>query len=144
MSSWFIPTTDSKFHIDLDWWEESGRDFRLHLRDQLCVECRERFPNHRDTEMVDWVDPDTGEITRTDALWQCLSTMCAQQPDYIDPRLPIVMAIFRALLKNNNAPLSPQDLHDGFIPWKQPGVILRTLTAGRVHLGLRPLPPDED
>jgi hypothetical protein len=144
MSSWFIPTTKTKFHIDLDWWEESGRDFRLHLRDQLCAECQERFPNHRDTEMVDWVDPDTGEIKRTDALWQCLSRMCAQQPDYIEPRLPVVMAIFRSLLKNGNVPLSPQDLHDDFIPWKQPAVILRTLTAGKVHLGLRPLPPDEE
>jgi hypothetical protein len=144
MTTWFIPTTDTKFQIDLDWWEESGRDFRLILRDQLCSECQQRFPDHRDTEMVDWVDPETGEVQRTDALWQCLSRMCADQPDYIHPRMSLVMAIFRALLKNNNSPLSPVELHEQYMPWKMPGVILRTLAAGRVHLGLRPVQPDQD
>jgi len=144
MTSWFIPSTDTKFQIDLDWWEESGRDFRLILRDQLCTQCKQRFPDHRDTEMVDWVDPDTAEVQRTDALWQCLATMCADQPEYIHPRMPLVMAIFRALLKNNNVALTPLELHEQFIPWKMPAVILRTLASGKVHLGLRPVPPDED
>ena len=63
----FRPTLDTKFHIDYEWWEKSGRDFRLYLRDQLCEECRERFANHMNTENVDWVDPDTGAVRRTDA-----------------------------------------------------------------------------
>lgn len=141
MTDWFIPTTKTKFFIDLDWWEKSGKDFRLYLRDQLCPACRERFPNHRDTELVDWIDPETAEVKRTDALWQCLRTMCAHEPDYIHPHLPLVMAVFRALLKNNNAPLTPVELHKQFIPWKLPNAILRTLTGGRVYLGLRPAPP---
>ena len=142
MSSWFIPSTDTRFHIDLDWWEQSGRDFRLHLRDQLCPACQQRFPDHRDTELVDWVDPKTAGIQRTDALWQCLSTMCANEPEYIHPRMSLVMAVFRALLQNDNVPLSAAELHDRYIPWKMPAVILRTLTAGRVHLGLRPVPTE--
>jgi len=139
MSAWFIPTIDSKFAIDLDWWESSGRDFRLHLRDQLCEECQERFPDHRNTEMVDWVDLDTAEVQRADALWQCLTTMCAHQSDYIHARLPLVIAIFRALLKNQNKPLSPRELYEEYIPWKMPEVIQRTLVGGKVHLGLRPV-----
>ena len=59
-------TPDTRFHIDHDWWENSGRDFRLYLRDQLCEECRERFADHQNTENVDWVDPDTGEVHQTD------------------------------------------------------------------------------
>ena len=39
----FRITQDTKFHIDDDWWENSGRDFRLYLRDQLCEECREQY-----------------------------------------------------------------------------------------------------
>ena len=39
----FRPTTDTKFQIDYNWWEKSGKNFRLYLRDQLCDECRERF-----------------------------------------------------------------------------------------------------
>jgi len=144
MTSWFIPTTDTKFYIDLDWWEKSGRDFRLYLRDQLCPECQQRFPNHRDTEMVDWVDPETAEVRRTDALWQCLTTMCVYEPDYIHPHMSLVMAVFRALLKNDNRPLSPVELHEGYISWKLPEVILRTLSGGRVHLGLRAEPPENE
>lgn len=142
MSSWFIPTTDTKFHIDLDWWEQSGRDFRLYLRDQLCGSCQQRFPDHRNTEFADWVDPDTGEVQRTDALWQCLTTMCAHEPEYIHSRMPLALAVFRALLKNKNRPLSPQELHDMYIPWKMPDLILRTLGGRQVQLGIRPVQND--
>ena len=50
----FRPTADTKFHIDYDWWEKSGKNFRLFLRDQLCEECRERFADHHNTENVDY------------------------------------------------------------------------------------------
>jgi len=140
MARWFIPTTDTKFHIDFDWWEQSGKDFRLYLRDQLCPDCQQRFSDHRDTEMVDWIDPETAEVKRTDALWQCLRTMCAHKADYINPYQPLVTAIFRVFLRNDNTPLSPAELHDEFIPWKMAEVILRTLTRGEVQLGLRPAP----
>lgn len=139
MSDWFIPTIHTKFHIDFEWWEKSGKDFRLYLRDQLCPGCRQRFSDHRDTEIVDWVDPETAEVKRTDALWQCLRTMCAQEPEYIHPRLPLVTAIFRVFLKNDNTPLSPAELHEEFIPWKMPEVILRTLAGGEVQWGLQPV-----
>lgn len=36
--------------------------------------------------------------------------------------------LFFAAFHNNNAPLSPNEMHD-LIPWKLPDVILRTLTA---------------
>jgi hypothetical protein len=133
----FRPTTDTKFHIDYGWWEESGRDFRLYLRDQLCEECRERFADHQNTENVDWVDPETAEVHRTDALRECLRTRCANDPDYINDRLPLTSACFRVFLANNNTPLSPSELHD-LLPWKSPEAILRTLAGDSVYLGLRP------
>lgn len=136
--TWFRPTVDTKFHIDYEWWEQSGRDFRLHLREQLCPECRERFPDHRNTENVDWVHPETGEVHRTDALWECLRTRCANDPDFINERLPIAAACFRIFLANNNTPLSPQELHQ-LLPWKSAQTILRTLGGRRVYLGIRPV-----
>lgn len=134
----FRPSVDTKFHIDYDWWEKSGRSFRMFLRDQLCEECRERFANYSDTEDVDWVDPDSGEVRRTDALRECLRTRCANDPDYINERLPLASACFRVFLANNNAPLSPTELHQ-LIPWKLPDSILRTLAGETVYLGLRPV-----
>ena len=33
---WSRPTVDTKFHIDLKWWEEQeGRDRRVHIREAL-------------------------------------------------------------------------------------------------------------
>ncbi len=134
----FRPTTDTKFHIDHDWWENSGRDFRLYLRDQLCEECRERFADHQNTENVDWVDPDTGEVHQTDALRECLRTRCANDPEYINERLPLASACFRVFLANNNTPLSPNELNQ-LLPWLSADRILRTLGGETVYLGLRPV-----
>lgn len=132
----FRPTVDTKFHIDYDWWESSGKNFRIYLRDQLCDECRERFANYQNTENVDWIDPDTGEVRRTDALRECLRTRCANDPHYINERLPLASACFRIFLANNNTPLSPNELHQ-LLPWKSPESILQTLAGGQVYFGLR-------
>jgi len=134
----FRPTVETKFQIDFDWWEKSGKNFRLYLRDQLCDECRERFADHSNTENVDWVDPDTGEVHRTDALRECLRTRCANDPEFINERLPIASACFRIFLANNNAPMSPQELSQ-LILWRSPQEILRTLGGHQVYLGLRPV-----
>lgn len=134
----FRPTVDTKFHIDYNWWEESGKNFRIYLRDQLCEECRERFANYQNTEDVDWIDPDTGEVRRTDALRECLRTRCANDPNYINERLPLASACFRVFLANNNTPLSPNELNQ-LLPWKSPESILQTLTGGQIYFGIRPV-----
>ncbi len=132
------PTVETKFHIDHDWWEASGKNFRLYLRDQLCAECRDRFSDHQNTEDVDWVNPETGEVHRTDALRECLRTRCANDPDFINERLPIASACFRIFLANNNVALSPTELSQ-LLPWKSPTAILRTLSGRQVYLGIRPV-----
>lgn len=134
----FRPSVETKFHIDYDWWEQSGKNFRIYLRDQLCDECRERFANYQNTENVDWIDPDTAEVRRTDALRECLRTRCANDPSYINERLPLASACFRVFLANNNTPLTPNELHQ-LLPWKSPDSILRTLAGDQVYFGIRPL-----
>jgi hypothetical protein len=134
----FRPSIETKFHIDYNWWEQSGKNFRIYLRDQLCDECRERFANYQNTENVDWIDPDTAEVRRTDALRECLRTRCANDPSYINERLPLASACFRVFLANNNTPLTPNELHQ-LLPWKSPDSILRTLAGDQVYFGIRPL-----
>ena len=138
MSNWHRPTVDTKFHIDYDWWQTSGRNFPLYLLEQLCDECKQRFASHRETETVDWVNPDTGEVIEADALMQCLKGMCAQKPDFIDPRVPLTAAVFRVFLINDNTPLSSQELHE-IITWKLPETILSTLSGRTTYLGIRPV-----
>ena len=109
----FRPSIDTKFHIDHDWWENSGRDFRLYLRDQLCEECRERFADHQNTENVDWVDPDTGGAPDRRPR-ECLRAL-RQRPGIHQQRLPLASACFRVFLANNNA-FSPNELNQ-LLPW---------------------------
>lgn len=137
MAIWSKPTLDTKFHIDHQWWEDAGRNFRLVLLEQLCENCRGRFSSLDETETVDWVNPDTGEVIEADTLIQCLKRECASQPDYIDQRIPLATAAFRVFLINDNTPLSSNELHE-YLPWKPPEMILQTLGARRTYLGIRP------
>ncbi len=134
---WQRPSIHTKFNIDYDWWTENGKDVRVAVRGQLCPDCQSRFPDHRNTEAVDWVDPDTAEVVRGDALLQCLRSECALKPGFIGRENPVVTNIFRIFLLNGNQPLTPEDLQ-GQMPWTDASAILRTITAGSVYFGIRP------
>jgi len=56
MVKWTKPTVDTKFHIDFDWWEEKGHNFRVHLFSNLCKSCQERYKDYQETDLVDWID----------------------------------------------------------------------------------------
>lgn len=139
MARWSRPTVDTKFHIDMEWWEkQEGRDLRLHIREALCDECREALGTHENLENVDWVDEDTGEVTRVDALWHSIRTCCSLKRDYITPTTPIVEAVFRTFLANGNKPLSMKELYE-LLDRRPPEVLLRMFTAGPVYMGIRPV-----
>ncbi len=137
MPKWSRPSLDTRFHIDYDWWKTSGKDIRVAVRGQLCNECQQRFPDHRNTESVDWVDPETAEVVQADALLQCLRSECAQKPGFISKNSPLVTNVFRLFLLNGNQGLTPREMHEQ-IPWQAPETILRTLASGSVYMGIRP------
>jgi len=136
------PDINTKFHIDFDWWEKENRNFRVYLQSHLCTECRERYKSHRETELIDWIDPQTAEVKQVDALWQSLHTCCSRKPDYITERTPLTAAAFRIFLANNNTPLTPLELHER-IRHKSPELIARTLGGQRVYEGIRPVETPE-
>ena len=132
------PTTATKFHIDLSWWEKQNKDIRVFMRDLLCVECKERLASQPGSPMVDMIDPETAEVTRVDALWEAIRACCSNRPGYLTPETPILDGIFRVFLANGNKPLSAQQLHERLE--KRPAdVILRMLTRGQVYLGIKPV-----
>ena len=55
MAKWVKPTVDTQYQIDFDWWQERGRNFRVHLLSHLCDECQERYSDYRDAELIDWI-----------------------------------------------------------------------------------------
>jgi hypothetical protein len=137
MVSWLKPTEDTKFHIDFDWWEEQGRNFRVHLLAHLCTECQAHYKNHREADQVDWIDAETAEVTQVDGLWHSLRTCCSRKPDYIDDRTPLTTAIFKTFLANGNEPLSAADL--AVLLYRPADTILRTIGGYRVYNGIKPL-----
>ena len=134
---WLRPTLDTRFHIDMSWWEEQGRDIRVYLRDLLCSECTDSMADMPLDLEIDSVDPDSGEVRRVDALWETLLTCCSKKPGYITANAPIVDGVFRVFVANGNTPLTVRELHEQ-IQSRTPETILRTLTAGDVYLGIRP------
>ncbi len=137
MGKWIKPTTDTKFWIDFDWWQKENLDFRLVLRDQLCDVCRERYKDQWEIEEVDWVDPETAVVVRTDPMMQCLLMHCKDQPDFMGPHIPLTTNIFRVFLVNGNKPLSPKEMSE-VIPWRSPETILRVIRGPKVYFGIRP------
>jgi hypothetical protein len=132
------PTTETKFHIDMDWWEEQGRNLRFHVYNRLCSDCRALYSSYEDAGDVDWIDDQTAEVTRVDALRHTLRTCCSTKPDYITEDMPFAEAIFRVFLANGNAPLSPLELHE-VLNRRPPRTIVRMLTQARVYNGIKPI-----
>jgi len=138
MAKWLRPTVDTKFHIDLDWWRKQNRDIRIFLRQSLCDECRQAYAEVQELGEVDWVDPETAEVKREDALWSTIRSCCSTKPGYITPSTPIVDSIFLTFVANGNEPLSPRELH-ARLDRRPPEMILRMLTGREVYLGIRPV-----
>ncbi|GAB4541007.1 MAG: hypothetical protein Kow0063_31430 [Anaerolineae bacterium] len=137
MARYIKPTLDTKFHIDFDWWQQQGRDLRVHLYSHLCQECQAEYA-HRAPEEIDWVSMDTGEVKQVDILWHVIRTHCSQQPDYLAERVPLTTAVFRVFLANDNTPLTPRGLHQ-ILTRKSPNLILRTIGGHQIYMGIRPV-----
>jgi hypothetical protein len=135
---WQRPTVKTKFHIDLAWWQEQGRDVRVYIREALCDSCQEMPVSQGEDHLVDWVDEQSGMVTRVDPLWHSLRTCCSLKSDYITPNTTVIDAVFRTFLANGNQPLSIQELYE-LLDRRPPATLLRLLTAGSVYMGIRPV-----
>ena len=129
--------SETKYHIDYDWWQRADRDLRVYLQSHLCAEHQELFADYAGEEEVDWIDPRTAEVRRVDGLEHTLNSHCSLQPDYITPNTTLVNAIFRVFMANGNSPLNAEELA-GLIG-RRSEMIERTLGGGRVYKGIRPV-----
>ena len=129
------PTLNTRFHIDYDWWEHNPDDLRIYLLSHLLPEQRERLSQSHEERMVDYVDPETGEVFELDELRLAIQ-IAADDPNFINSQASLVDSIFRVFLKNNNKPLSPKELADA--TGRSATTILKTLSGSRIYQGLRP------
>ncbi len=131
------PDIHTPFHIDPEWFAANGRDLHSEMYDALCEECRALYPSPADTRQVDRVDAQTGEVTRSDALLECISGQCGLMPGYITPALPLTSALFRALLANGNRPMTSEELFKR-VGKSSPNAILRLLMGAEIVNGIMP------
>ncbi|GAB4496882.1 MAG: hypothetical protein OHK003_03610 [Anaerolineales bacterium] len=131
------PTAQTPFHIDFEWWKQNERDWHIFLRSFLCAEHQETFANIDEGEMIDWIDPQTAEVTPVDGVQHALISHCAQLPEFVNQRTAVVEAIFRLFLANGNIPMTAEELSQKL--GKPADTILRTIAGPRVYRGLRPI-----
>ena len=114
------------------------------MRSHLCEEHQPKVGSVEDDndQMLDWVHPRTGQVSRLDHLYYTLRTHCAIQPEFLTKRTSLVDAIFRVFIANHNRPLTVTELAVCIGRAGQEQTIFRTLAGRRVYKGLRPAQPD--
>ena len=138
------PTLRTRFHIDFDWWERHGRDYRVYLRSHLCEEHQPEFGPEEDSDnrLLDWVHPRTAQVSRLDRLQYVLRSHCSLQSEFLTKRTSMVDVVFRVFIANGNEPLTVSELSARIGREGQENTVLRTLAGQRVYKGLRPLQPN--
>ncbi len=134
------PTTETKFHIDYNWWEGQEDELQAYLLSLLPAEQRALFEASDDAPQFDWIDPQTAEVKPIDALQQALHASIKDVEEL--RQTPLVDAVFRVFLTNGNTPLSPDELEER--TGRPSRTILRTLAGTRIYRGLRPIIDDNE
>ena len=134
------PTLETLYHIDYGWWERSGEDLRIYRLGHLSPEDRERLSQDTENRVVDFVDPNTGEVFQLDELGLALQR-AASAPDFINPHVAVVDNVFRVFLANGNQPLTPNVLAERI--GRPASLILKTISGARVYKGIRPFQADK-
>ena len=135
-----IPTVDTKFHIDFDWWERSDLDLRTYVVSRLGFDDQGLL--EEGMEQVDLVDDETGEVRVVDGFQYALQKYFSQQEDDFARQTSLVDAVFYTLLANANRPMSASQLAEHVD--KEPEVVLKTISGPRIYQGIRPLFDEED
>lgn len=130
------PTLDTKFHIDYSWWDNDPEDLRIYLLSHLMPEQRDQISQSEEHKIVDYVDPDTGEVFQLDELKLAIQ-IASKDPNFINTQTSLVDSIFRVFLANGNLPMNTRELADR--TQRSATTILKMLTGGRIYKGIRPI-----
>lgn len=136
-ASFFKPGIQTKFRIDFEHWQANDPSWKTTFRSYLCEIHRQSQNEEQLSLLIDSVNPETGEVTQVDQIWDILVSHCAQQDDFILENATLTDSVFRALIRNANEPLSAEELSQ--IISKPAEVILKTISGPRVYRGIRPV-----
>lgn len=133
----YRPTETTRFHVDYSWFDKNGQDVNVLIYKCLTPEQQERLATTPLGELLDYVDADTGEVRSVTRMVQVIRTERADDPTFIEPRMPISEAIFRVFLLNDNHPLTPVELAAKID--RKPAEILAYLGGRSIYNGIRPI-----
>jgi hypothetical protein len=133
----FRPTENTKFHIDYAWFEKNGQDVKVLIFKCLTPEQQERFADSQTSELYDYIDVMTAEVTQVDPVLHTIRTQNVNDPNFITSRTPVAEAAFRVFLVNNNQPLTPLEMAARMN--RRPAEILAQLGSRAVYNGIRPV-----
>lgn len=127
----------TRFFIDYEWWQQSGKDIRVDIQ-QICSELGEDVLElGSEAETYDWIDPETAQVQPVSGVLYPFLRQCGSHPDFVNDRIPLTEAVFRALLAAGNRPMTPPEL--AARTGRPADTILRTLSGRQVYKGLRPI-----
>ena len=135
------PTLKTHFFIDYDWWQRSREDLRIYLLSHIQPGQREQLQGSTEGRLIDYIDPDTGEVFRMDELTLAIRHAAAA-PDFINPQTSLVDSVFRVFLANKNQPRTPLQLAEA--TGRNATTILKTFGSTRIYKGIRPWTAEED
>ncbi len=129
-------TSETPLYIDFKYWKSKEQNWRSILVGYLCEEHKAVFANvDPSLELIDAIDPETGEVSQIDVILNLLFSHCSQQDGFVPENGPLTDCIFRMLLANGNQPITPAEMAERLN--KPANTIIKTLTS-RVYRGIRP------
>jgi len=136
-----LDAQETLFHIDFAWWAIREDEYHIYLHSLLCENHQKEFDcvGDRERDLVDWMNPQTGEVFSIDSVEYVVRSHCSFQEGYIPEGLAMVDSVFRALLAHGNQPLTIKKLTYLIGRVGQESTILRMLGGGKVYKGLRPV-----
>ena len=94
------------------------------------------FQETSEDKIVDYIDPQTGEVLRLDELGLAIQE-AAKRSDFLNPQTSLVDCVFRVFLANGNTPRSPKELEED--TGRDAKTILKTFGGLTVYRGIRPV-----
>lgn len=121
---------ETRFHIDYQWWNESGRNLESYLNTRIgqVVEFKQ------DEQPIDLINSHTGEVRQLSGFEYAVQNYFRQLPDDYTQRASVVDAVFCVLLANANQPMSAQEIAEKI--HRHPEVVYKTLGSNQGYQGI--------
>jgi len=132
-------TADTRFYVDYNWWDKSDLDLKTYLFTRLSID--EEISLEMETEEVDLIDAETGEVITVDGFQYIIQTYFSQLPDDFAARTSLVDGVFTVLLANANQPMTAVDIAAKV--GRSTDTIVRTLGGPKIYQGIRPILDDD-